>query len=81
MARRKSVSNSKSLQIELNSLLRIDDLDNFRDVRAVSATAINPRHLQAVRTLDEREELEPSFGPFCMTRMTPRTDLQNWLTS
>jgi superfamily II DNA or RNA helicase len=59
MARSKSASNSKSVQIELSSLLRIDDVDNFREVRAVSATTISPKHLQAVRSLDEREELEP----------------------
>ena len=54
MARSKSASNSKSIQIDLSRLLRIDDVDNFREVREISATTISPRHLQAVRSLDER---------------------------
>ena len=39
MVRRKTVADSKSTQIELSSLLWIDDLDNFREVRTVPATA------------------------------------------
>lgn len=56
---RKTVTNSKNVRIELGSLLRIEDLDNFREVQTIPATEISPKHLQAVRTLDEREELEP----------------------
>ena len=59
MTLRKSVRGTNAAQIELSSLLRIDDLDNFSEVRAIPASLIDPRHLQAVRALDEREELEP----------------------
>lgn len=47
------------MQIEPHQLLRVDDFDNFFEVKSVSATQIKKAHLDAVRGLDEREELEP----------------------
>jgi len=49
------------MKLELSLLLRVDDIDNFVQVRDVPATEIRPEHLDAVRSLDEREELEPYF--------------------
>jgi hypothetical protein len=47
------------LQIELSGLLRIDDFVNFSQVRDVLPSHITLDHLNAVRSLDERQELEP----------------------
>jgi hypothetical protein len=47
------------MQNDLSQLLRIDDFDNFLQVRDVAATQVTLEHLHAVRSLDEREELEP----------------------
>ncbi|MGO9338257.1 MAG: DEAD/DEAH box helicase family protein [Terracidiphilus sp.] len=47
------------MHIEPHQLLRVDDFDNFVEVRGVPATQIKKAHLDAVRCLDEREELEP----------------------
>jgi superfamily II DNA or RNA helicase len=49
----------KAMQIEPHQLLRVDDFDNFSEVRGIPATQIKKAHLDAVRSLDEREELEP----------------------
>jgi len=54
-------TNTNSIQIELSNLLRVDDFDNFVEVRDVPPKQIDQKHLQAVRNLDEREELEPYF--------------------
>jgi len=61
MSRNESNADASSIQIELSNLLRIDDFDNFIEVRDVPSTQIGQKHLQAVRSLDEREELEPYF--------------------
>jgi superfamily II DNA or RNA helicase len=43
----------------LGLLRTIDDFDSFREVRAVSPTAVSLQLIDAVRKLDEKEELEP----------------------
>ena len=52
MIPRNSVRGTNSVQIEPSDLIRIDDLDNFIAVRAVLASPIGLRHLQAERALD-----------------------------
>ncbi|HME58275.1 MAG TPA: DEAD/DEAH box helicase family protein [Terracidiphilus sp.] len=47
------------MQIEPHQLLRVDDFDNFIEVRSVPAIQIEKAHLDVVRSLDERAELEP----------------------
>jgi superfamily II DNA or RNA helicase len=37
----------------------LDDIDSFREVRAFPSSSIGPELIQAVRELNEREELEP----------------------
>ncbi len=54
-----SPSGTTSAKIELSNLLRVDDFDNFIEVRDVSPRTIGPIHLKTVRGLDERSELEP----------------------
>jgi hypothetical protein len=43
----------------MSSLLRIDDFDNFRQVKDYACQSVTGSLLDAVRALDEREELEP----------------------
>ena len=47
------------MSTDLSKLLRVDDFDNCLQVRDTPATQITLAHLHAVRSLDEREELEP----------------------
>lgn len=47
------------MRIEPHQLLRIEDFDNFIEVKNFPATQVTKAHLDAVRSLDEREELEP----------------------
>lgn len=41
------------------SLVLIDDFDNFKAVKYIPPEMITEKHLKTVRSLDEREELEP----------------------
>jgi superfamily II DNA or RNA helicase len=47
------------MQIDLSRLLRIDEFANFVQVRDIPPKDVTHEHLQVVRTLDERQELEP----------------------
>jgi hypothetical protein len=54
-----SLGAAKGEQYVDANLLRVDDLDNFNEIRTVLPNAISAEHLEAVRALDEREELVP----------------------
>jgi len=40
-------------------LVPLDDFRSFREVRAYPSSSIGPERIEAVKKLDEREELEP----------------------
>jgi hypothetical protein len=43
----------------MNLLIPIEAFDNFKEVRNFPASSITPELIKAVKSLDEREELEP----------------------
>lgn len=50
---------AQSPSSESAKLVHIDDFDNFAAIRSISAKSISQELIEAVRKLDEREELEP----------------------
>jgi superfamily II DNA or RNA helicase len=58
--------------VRLGSLIRIDDFDNFREIRGFPAESVSKELQDVVRNLDEREELEPFIRSILFdTSITP----------
>jgi hypothetical protein len=53
------VQPANGIEIKMNLLVTIDEIDNFKEVGAYPPDSISQPLIDAVRHLDEREELEP----------------------